>query len=207
LWLEAYAKLSAIKVAEVTQKAAYRATITCTPHMTLISSAFASQSRVRLAHELELNITLERYRFAAGSHADVDTLVAAHELGMQYTSSTLFGAARAGAAYKLVWLYAMCGPQHVLTTNMIACEAAKAGSITALGITRWGGSTAHSRGLCLAAAPYYAIVYKYAVEQVVVVFYVYFFRLSLYQHTPPSQLQLLLAVTLRTSIEKSIQEQ
>jgi hypothetical protein len=151
LWLEVYAKLSSVEVAEATADSAYEATFTCTPQVTLISSAFASPSRVRLAHELGLNIALERNQFAAGSHADVDTLVAAHELGMQYTSHTLLGAARAGAAYKLVWLYTMCGTQNLQTTMMIACEAAKAGSVTALG---WLNSTQHGPvfGSCTATA-------------------------------------------------------
>jgi hypothetical protein len=59
---------------------------------TLHSAVFASPSRVKFADEVGLDHTLERYLHAAGEHANIATLVAAHALGMQYTATIMAGA-------------------------------------------------------------------------------------------------------------------
>eukprot|EP00953_Heterococcus_sp_UTEX-ZZ885_P016774 9409-Heterococcus_DN1.PRE.6 len=69
-------------------------TITCGPQMTLFSSVFTSPSRVKLAHETDLNCRLTAYQHAAGKYADVTTLRAAHEVGLEYIMATIDGAAR-----------------------------------------------------------------------------------------------------------------
>jgi hypothetical protein len=66
--------------------------LTCVPQMTLYSAVFASPSRVELAQKSGLDSSLWYYRHAAGKYADVATLAAAHELGMEYTDITMAAA-------------------------------------------------------------------------------------------------------------------
>jgi hypothetical protein len=127
LWLEAYAKLSAVTTATATVYAACKASILCELRMTLSSAIFASPSRLTLAQEWGRQLLSRQCQFTAGSYADVETLVAARELGLQYTDAT-----RAGAAYRLAWLYAMCGPQDCRTTAKVFSLALQAGSVAAL---------------------------------------------------------------------------
>jgi hypothetical protein len=56
--------------------------------MTLYSSVLASPSRLKLAHESDLDSSQESYHYAAGRYATVATLAAAHELGMKYSVET-----------------------------------------------------------------------------------------------------------------------
>jgi hypothetical protein len=68
--------------------------ITCLPQMTAFSSVFTSPSRARLAHALGLRYDTAEHQYVAAMHADIATLEAAHELGMQYTKPAMDGAAR-----------------------------------------------------------------------------------------------------------------
>jgi hypothetical protein len=68
--------------------------ITCEPQMTPYSSVFASPSRVILAHETGLKCSSAAYQRAAGKYAGIETLAAAHSLGMQYTANTMMAAAQ-----------------------------------------------------------------------------------------------------------------
>jgi hypothetical protein len=140
-WLkEAYVSLSAAAVAKLTEHAAYKAAIMCIPQMTLLSSVFESPLRLRLAHQqFELTLTSRQCQFAAGYHADIDTLTVAHELGMAYTTDVLLGAARAGALSKLQWLCAQCSQQELRSIDRVAWMAAKAGSIPMLKWVRQQG--------------------------------------------------------------------
>eukprot|EP00953_Heterococcus_sp_UTEX-ZZ885_P040205 20562-Heterococcus_DN1.PRE.3 len=61
--------------------------------MTLYSSVFASPSRIKGANESGLGCTSDAYQRAAGKYADIVTLEAACELGMEYTALTVAGAA------------------------------------------------------------------------------------------------------------------
>jgi hypothetical protein len=63
------------------------AEFTCVPQMTLYSSVFAAPSRLVLAHDNGVDCSSRSSLFAAGKHTDVETLVAARELGMQLTTS------------------------------------------------------------------------------------------------------------------------
>jgi hypothetical protein len=58
----------------------------------ILQRVFASPSRVWLAQAHGLCSTTEEYQCAAGIYADVATLEAAHDLGMPYTDSAMYGA-------------------------------------------------------------------------------------------------------------------
>jgi hypothetical protein len=66
---------------------------TCVPQTTLHRAVFASPSRVKLAQQSRLDCTSWIYRRAAGTHADIATLATAREMGMQFTATTMAGAA------------------------------------------------------------------------------------------------------------------
>jgi hypothetical protein len=86
-----------IKVASryLETKSAYGLTkmITCTPQMTMFSAMFASPSRVRHAHKRGIRYETVSVQHAAGTYADIDSLKAAHELGMSYAYGAMLGAA------------------------------------------------------------------------------------------------------------------
>jgi hypothetical protein len=149
-WLEIYTSLATVTVAKVRLYGAYEESTLCVPKMTLFSSALASPSRLKLAHQYGLKLVPDHCEYAAGRHADIDTLAAAQELGMQYSNATLYGAA--SAVHKLAWLYAMCGPQHSSTTGAVATHAARAGSITALIWLKCTQGCVFDKYTCLAAA-------------------------------------------------------
>jgi hypothetical protein len=152
-WRERYAKLSAITVAKTTDRAAYKSIVVCVPQTTLCSSAFASPSRLRLAHQHGLELTAVGDQFAAGRHADIDTLLAAHELGMAYGRSVLLGAARAGAVPRVQWLYTICEPFDERTNLLVVSQAARAGSKPVLKWLKQQGVVFHENA-CLHAAQY-----------------------------------------------------
>jgi hypothetical protein len=76
----------------------------CISPTTLISSAFTSLSRVKLAHNNWLDCSSEAYQHAAGRHADVAILATAHSLGMQYTDTVMAGAAQSNKLAELQFL-------------------------------------------------------------------------------------------------------
>jgi hypothetical protein len=92
LWRDLYIQVSSREMQLVDFE-----TISCVPQMTLFSAVFASPSRVRLAQAHQLDCTAKSYQRAAGMYADVATLEAAHELGMQYTEEVMLEAARCNA--------------------------------------------------------------------------------------------------------------
>jgi hypothetical protein len=61
----------------------------CVPQITLMSAVFEAPSRVRLAHAHGLDCATTAYERAAGMHADIATVAAAHELGMSYSDAEL----------------------------------------------------------------------------------------------------------------------
>jgi hypothetical protein len=71
----------------------------CVPQMTLYSSVFASPSRVKL------DCTSESYQRAVGKYADIATVVAAHELGMQYTQATMAAVAQRNKLAEVQYLH------------------------------------------------------------------------------------------------------
>jgi hypothetical protein len=54
-----------------------------------MSAVFEAPSRVRLAHAHGLDCATTAYERAAGMHADIATVAAAHELGMSYSDAEL----------------------------------------------------------------------------------------------------------------------
>jgi hypothetical protein len=80
---------------------------TCVPEMTLFSSAFASPSRVQLAHANGLDCTLltETQQCAVGKHASIATLAAAHDLGMEYTAAIMARAAKCKKLAEVQYLH------------------------------------------------------------------------------------------------------
>jgi hypothetical protein len=79
--------------------------ITCVSGMTLFSSVFASPSRVELAHQSGLDWAAEACQHAAGRYADIATLATAHTLGMQFTETTMAGAAQRNKLAEVQYLH------------------------------------------------------------------------------------------------------
>jgi hypothetical protein len=74
--------------------------------MTLYSSVFTTLSRLRLAHEGGINSSTHIYQNAAGRHASVELLVAARELGMQFSVGMMQSASRYNQLSVLQYLHA-----------------------------------------------------------------------------------------------------
>jgi hypothetical protein len=91
LWRDLY---STVQTHQLTVSQSRRRKMPCVPQTTLYSAAFASPSRLRLAHENGFSCTSRKHLLSAGRFADVATLASAHELGMQYTVAVMAGAAR-----------------------------------------------------------------------------------------------------------------
>jgi hypothetical protein len=74
---------------------------------------FASPSKVQLAHENGLRCTSEAYQRAAGKHADIATLVAAHSLGVEYAPTTMTEAAHCNKLAEVQYLHGQGCPWPV----------------------------------------------------------------------------------------------
>jgi hypothetical protein len=83
----------------------YESVVLCDPEMTLFSSVFASPSRVELAQKSGLGCNSEPYQCAAGKHADIATLAAAHEAGMEYTEAVIAAAALCNKLAEVQYLH------------------------------------------------------------------------------------------------------
>jgi hypothetical protein len=104
LWRDMYATLEGQQLT-VREKFERKRIITCIPQVTLYRSVFTSPSRVKLAHESGLDCTSEAYQRAAGKHADIAILARAHELGMQYTATTIYSAAECNKLAEVQYLH------------------------------------------------------------------------------------------------------
>jgi hypothetical protein len=93
-WKDLYATVESHQLRVLIKEICADIDITCVPQMTLCSSVFASPSRVKLACESGLDCSSEAYQHAAGKYANIATLVTAHDMGMQYTTETMLGAAQ-----------------------------------------------------------------------------------------------------------------
>jgi hypothetical protein len=78
--------------------------ITCAQQMTLFSTVLASPSRVKAAYPCLSSST--RFRRAAGRHADMPTLMAARELGFEYSPLVMTGAAECNSLAVIQFLHA-----------------------------------------------------------------------------------------------------
>jgi hypothetical protein len=100
------------------------------PKMTLYSSVLASTARLRLAHDGGLACNAYKFAEAAVKHADLPTLLAAHELGMQLTYSLAAMLSRTVAAQQSLpmkkWLQTQ---QQQLQLAAEAGAAAAGGSV------------------------------------------------------------------------------
>jgi hypothetical protein len=148
-WMDMYAKLSTVTVLRVGEYAMYNATVLVVAKTTLPGSIFTSPARVRLAHELGMQLTAEKLQYAAGYYADVETLMAAHELGVAYTTHTLRGAL-AGAISTLLSLSRVqqCHPSLMRTSYPM-----KSGSLAVLQLLLQQG-LALCGSMCTHAAEY-----------------------------------------------------
>jgi hypothetical protein len=133
-WRESYARVDSAQIPDMVYFYNAEAHLmTITPEMTLYSAVFTSAALVKLAHEHGLalkgyNGKLERI---AGRVADVNTLRAAHELGLQLTDEVLYGAAEClkSSVHKLQWLHDEHGCELV---DEICSYAVRSGSIETL---------------------------------------------------------------------------
>jgi hypothetical protein len=109
-WKDLYAALESQQLRVYDEDSRQSKIITCVPQMTLFSSVFSSPSRVQHAHESGIDCASTAYQRAAGEHADIATLAAAHELGMKYTAATMAGAASCNKLAEVQYLHSQGCP-------------------------------------------------------------------------------------------------
>eukprot|EP00953_Heterococcus_sp_UTEX-ZZ885_P012570 7207-Heterococcus_DN1.PRE.2 len=104
-----------------------------TSSCTSYKAVFASASRVRAAHDsgLRLHEANKQLSSCAGTYADVDTLEAAHDLGLPFSAHVMRGAASSRCLSKLQWLHI---EQQCPFPGEITLIAARAGDVEML---RW----------------------------------------------------------------------
>eukprot|EP00953_Heterococcus_sp_UTEX-ZZ885_P005095 3217-Heterococcus_DN1.PRE.1 len=88
----------------------YKRPFTCTSRMTFYSLIFASPSRVKYAHAKGLRCTAQSYKFAAGQFGNILSLMAACELGMEYSVATMLGAAESNQLPVVQFLHGQACP-------------------------------------------------------------------------------------------------
>jgi hypothetical protein len=127
LWKDVYCGVSARTLERAsTAGSLYVQNFTCVPQMTLSSAVFASPSRVRLALEHGLGNPREcLYHAAAGRHASIAPLGAAHELGMKYSFYTMIGAAESNELSVVQFLHEQGCPWY----DMASTAAARRGDV------------------------------------------------------------------------------
>jgi hypothetical protein len=143
-WRESYARVASMQMAGLTYWYDDEpALLTVSPGMTLYSAVFASAATIRMAHKHGLAPHLEGYNDKlgriAGRIADVGTLQAAHQLGLQLTDDVLFGAAECSkfSVDKLDWLHM---DRSCELFEDVSCYAARSGSIETLSWLKDHGS-------------------------------------------------------------------
>jgi hypothetical protein len=134
LWRKSYAEMERVQVHA--GKTLYGAQyFLCFPKMTLYSSVLTSPTRVRLAHAGGLPCTSYKFAEAAVKHADLPTLLAAHELGMRLTYSLAAVLSKTAAAQQSLpmqrWLCTQT-QQLQLAAEADAHAAAAGGSVGVL---------------------------------------------------------------------------
>jgi hypothetical protein len=109
----------------------------CHPKMTLGQAVFASQSRLKWAHDAGLTIVsrrdsdMHKMEYLAGLCADLYTLALAVELesGLQSSDSVLLGAAASGCTSKVSWL---CDQRQQPLPRQVMWFAASSGNLDML---------------------------------------------------------------------------
>jgi hypothetical protein len=131
-WRESYERVASVQIAGITYLFEYGEQATLhlvTSQTTLCSAAFASASRVNLAYERGMPFGSRKLQCIAGRDADIPTLQALHELGLQLTDGVLIGAAEAASVPKLQWLR---NEQGCALPDDISFYAARSGSLDTL---------------------------------------------------------------------------
>jgi hypothetical protein len=104
LWHDVYTILPHQQLT-VCDEYGHESVVLCDSDTTLYSSVFTSPSRVYLAYKRGLDCTSELYKRAAGKHADIATLAAAHEAGMEYTEAVMHAAALCNKLAEVQYLH------------------------------------------------------------------------------------------------------
>jgi hypothetical protein len=128
MWLELYERVPSRELITVNADGRQRKT-RVTASMTLGSAVFASVSRLRLAHECGLELENPSYYtlpVAAGRWASIETLRAAHALGLAWSQMLLQGVALSGDVSKLQYLHTQ---QKCDIPPDICQQASRSGSI------------------------------------------------------------------------------
>jgi hypothetical protein len=146
LWRDTYAKLAPREI-QVRNRLT-RSVVTCVPQMTLFSAVFESPSRVRLAHESGVNFSTRSFQLAAGRHGTVDSLMTAHELGMEYSLGVMEGAAACNSISVLHCLHKEDCPWSM----QISAAAARRGDLEMLHWLREHGCAWDTFSILLSAA-------------------------------------------------------
>jgi hypothetical protein len=158
-WRESYERVASVQMIGLagfyTSKAVF---IKCTTLTTLCSAAFTSACRVNLSRECGLTFSNKKLQRIAGKVADISTLQAAGELGLQLKDEVLIGAAAAASVPKLQWLHV---DQNCRLPPSICHYAARSGSIGLLKWLRQHGSALNAETCAGAAAGAHIHVLQY----------------------------------------------
>jgi hypothetical protein len=105
--------------------------------MTLGSAVFASVSRLQFGLDcgLQLSTLNDEKQFVAGQFAGIETLQAAHALGLPWSEQLLHGVARSGDVSKLQYLHT---EQKCRLPTYICQQGARSGN---LNMIKWLGKT------------------------------------------------------------------
>eukprot|EP00953_Heterococcus_sp_UTEX-ZZ885_P029752 15776-Heterococcus_DN1.PRE.2 len=161
-WRDIYARVPEVTMAQLTHSYDDQA-FPCTidSQTTLCSALFASATSFNWACACGLDLesdSIESIERVAGRVADVPTLRAAHELGLQLTDAVLIGTAESLAVLKLQWL-------HVEQARPLPAEfcshAARRGSIDMLRWLKEHGSVFEASNCAGAAAGGHQHVLQY----------------------------------------------
>jgi hypothetical protein len=153
-WRESYERIASVLMVGVAcDDHGDQVLHTINPETTLCSAVFASTARLTLACAYDFSLEADNYdaeciQQIAGRVADVPTLRAARELGLQLTDEVLIGAAESGSTLKLQWLHT----DHGCKLPSDICDyAAFSGSIDTL---RWlkGHGAVFRAATCACAA-------------------------------------------------------
>jgi hypothetical protein len=176
-WKEIYSTLKSQQLTVFAENDYETATITCASKKTLLSSVFASPSRVEFAVKSGLACTSGKYERAAGKYADIATLAAAHSLGMEYTESTIAAAADCNKLAEVQYLHEQgCPwPSYLLDraaskgdfelvrwcyehgcpfgdAGMASCHAAQSSNVELMAwVLQQPGTQVHADDMCYAA--------------------------------------------------------
>eukprot|EP00953_Heterococcus_sp_UTEX-ZZ885_P011459 6635-Heterococcus_DN1.PRE.1 len=127
-WLELYLRVQSSEIVTVNTDGRQHKT-RATALMTHGSAVFASVSRLQLAHECGLELENPSYYtlpVAAGRWASIETLRAAHALGLGWSQMLLQGVALSGDVSKLQYLHKQ---QKCDIPPNICQQASRSGSI------------------------------------------------------------------------------